>query len=83
MQVKINLYFDGATGKVDWRIVTRDGMVIHSSFADFSGSIESTDSFNNETQAKADAMIFCELVNIQGEIQFYRKSNLQEPEITQ
>ncbi|MFA5772878.1 MAG: hypothetical protein WC974_09135 [Thermoplasmata archaeon] len=45
MKVKINLYFDGANGTVDWRISTKKDKVIYANIAGFSGEIESAHSF--------------------------------------
>ena len=81
MKVRINLYFDGASGTIDWRIVTKKDRVIGTSLANFSGNIESSHSFADHKQAQRDAIRFCELVGIQ-DAEFFDKSNLDEPELS-
>ena len=82
MKVKINLYFDGANGTVDWRISTKKDKVIYANIAGFSGEIESAHSFADHKQAIADATRFCKMVGI-NEVEFFDKSNLDKSEISE
>ena len=82
MKVKINLYFDGANGTIDWRINTKKDKVICGNIAGFSGEIESMYGFSTRKRAISNATKFCKRVGITN-YTFSDKSNLEEPEISE
>jgi hypothetical protein len=83
MKVKINLYFDTASGVINWRIITKKDKLIYTSVCNFSGTIESSHSFQDHRQAQNDAIRFCRLVGIDTACaEFFDKQDLQKPEIT-